>query len=73
MECSKSQNCLDDYRGIVKLFESFNMEFIISIGEFLLKLAIGIFFLYVIYIIYFRDGPRFPDDDIDRLSKGGDH
>ena len=49
------------------------MEFLAGVGEFLIKVALGIFFLYIIYIIYFRDGPRFPDEDIDRISKGGDH
>lgn len=49
------------------------MDFINGVGEFLIKIAVGIFFLYIIYIIYFQDGPRFQDDDIDRISKGGDH
>jgi hypothetical protein len=48
-------------------------NFFVELFYFIIKVVLGIGILYVIYVIY--SGPRVidSDEDLDRVSKGGDH
>jgi hypothetical protein len=47
-------------------------EIFSNIGYFLLQVIGVIGAIYFFYIVYFRDKPTIPDEDLDRVVKGGD-
>lgn len=49
------------------------LDFLADLGEFFLTVIGAIISLYVLYLIYFKSNINIPDEDLDKVSKGGEH